>query len=136
MLTSVLALATLQKNMYIQSRWYRSPEVLLGIPATTAIDIWSIGCLAAEAFLGFAPFRGYDSFDQMQRISEILCLPNERMRGDCEPATIAKLDELEASLSKKRAHKVRLQTMRALTSKLSPNTHAFLCLRCVRRYTY
>lgn len=64
-----------QKNMYIQSRWYRSPEVLLGFPATHTIDMWSVGVLIAEMFLGFAPFRGYDSFDQMQRISEILCLP-------------------------------------------------------------
>ena len=84
--------------MYIQSRWYRSPEVLLGIPATNKIDTWSVGCLCAEMFLGFAPFRGYDSYDQMQRIVEILCLPNDRMRGDCAPTTIAKLNELSAGV--------------------------------------
>lgn len=28
---------------YIQSRFYRSPEVILGIPYTTAIDMWSFG---------------------------------------------------------------------------------------------
>lgn len=30
---------------YIQSRFYRSPEVILGIPYTTAIDMWSLGCI-------------------------------------------------------------------------------------------
>jgi serine/threonine protein kinase len=31
---------------YIQSRFYRSPEVLLGVPYNRAIDIWSLGCIA------------------------------------------------------------------------------------------
>lgn len=30
---------------YIQSRFYRSPEVLLGLPYTGAIDMWSLGCI-------------------------------------------------------------------------------------------
>jgi len=33
---------------YIQSRFYRSPEVLMGLPYTTAIDVWSLGCILAE----------------------------------------------------------------------------------------
>ena len=28
---------------YIQSRFYRSPEVMLGLPYNTAIDMWSLG---------------------------------------------------------------------------------------------
>jgi dual specificity tyrosine-phosphorylation-regulated kinase 2/3/4 len=28
---------------YIQSRFYRAPEIILGIPYTTAIDMWSFG---------------------------------------------------------------------------------------------
>jgi serine/threonine protein kinase len=30
---------------YIQSRYYRSPEVIMGIKYNTAIDIWSLGCI-------------------------------------------------------------------------------------------
>lgn len=56
----------MKKNMYIQSRWYRSPEVLLGLPATAQVDMWSLGCLLVELFVGVAPFRGYDSFDQVR----------------------------------------------------------------------
>ncbi|KAL3953489.1 hypothetical protein ACCO45_011445 [Purpureocillium lilacinum] len=37
---------------YIQSRFYRSPEVLLGLPYSSAIDMWSLGCIVVELFLG------------------------------------------------------------------------------------
>ena len=38
----------LQIYQYIQSRFYRSPEVLLGIPYDLAIDMWSLGCILVE----------------------------------------------------------------------------------------
>jgi dual specificity protein kinase YAK1 len=43
---------------YIQSRFYRSPEVLLGLSYNGAIDMWSFGCVAAELFLGLPLFPG------------------------------------------------------------------------------
>lgn len=43
---------------YIQSRFYRSPEVVLGHPYNGAIDVWSLGCVAAELFLGLPIFPG------------------------------------------------------------------------------
>lgn len=43
---------------YIQSRFYRSPEVVLGCPYNVAIDMWSMGCVAAELFLGLPLFPG------------------------------------------------------------------------------
>ncbi|PUZ65590.1 hypothetical protein GQ55_3G236800 [Panicum hallii var. hallii] len=39
-------------NMYIQSRSYRSPEVILGLPYDQKIDIWSLGCILAELYTG------------------------------------------------------------------------------------
>lgn len=35
-------------HTYIQSRWYRSPEVLLGCGYGPAIDVWSAGCVLYE----------------------------------------------------------------------------------------
>ncbi|KAH0792550.1 CMGC family protein kinase [Histomonas meleagridis] len=37
---------------YVQSRFYRAPEVLLRLPYDSKVDVWSIGCLAAELMLG------------------------------------------------------------------------------------
>lgn len=60
---------------YIQSRFYRSPEVLLGLPYSTSIDIWSLGCICVELFLGLPLFPGTSEFNQITRIVEMLGLP-------------------------------------------------------------
>ncbi|KAL3624324.1 hypothetical protein CASFOL_033140 [Castilleja foliolosa] len=57
---------------YIQSRYYRSPEVLLGYQYTTAIDMWSFGCIVAELFLGLPLFPGASEFDILRRMIKIL----------------------------------------------------------------
>ncbi len=53
---------------YIQSRFYRSPEVMLGLPYSVAIDMWSLGCVLVEMHTGEPLFSGTDQFDQMQKI--------------------------------------------------------------------
>ncbi|XP_038996719.1 dual specificity protein kinase YAK1 homolog isoform X3 [Hibiscus syriacus] len=59
---------------YVQSRYYRSPEVLLGYQYTTAIDMWSFGCIVAELFLGLPLFPGASEFDLLRRMIKILGL--------------------------------------------------------------
>jgi dual specificity tyrosine-phosphorylation-regulated kinase 1 len=56
---------------YIQSRFYRSPEVLLGLPYTVDIDMWSLGCILLEMHTGEPLFSGSDQFDQMQKIVKV-----------------------------------------------------------------
>jgi dual specificity protein kinase YAK1 len=43
---------------YIQSRYYRAPEVVLGFPHGYEIDMWSVGCIIGEIFLGLPLFGG------------------------------------------------------------------------------
>lgn len=52
--------SSLQMFHYIQSRFYRSPEVLLGIPYDLAIDMWSLGCILVEMHTGEPLFSGKD----------------------------------------------------------------------------
>merc|ERR1719336_68740 len=44
----------IEENMHIviQTLPYRAPEVLLGLPFTCAADIWSLGCICVELFVG------------------------------------------------------------------------------------
>jgi dual specificity tyrosine-phosphorylation-regulated kinase 2/3/4 len=48
---------------YIQSRFYRAPEIILGIPYTCSIDMWSFGCIMAEFCIGFPLFPGEDEME-------------------------------------------------------------------------
>ena len=48
---------------YIQSRFYRAPEIMLGIPYTTAIDMWSFGCIVFECLVGVPLFAGENEND-------------------------------------------------------------------------
>lgn len=50
---------------YIQSRFYRAPEIMLGIKYTPAIDMWSFGCILYELFVGTPLFPGEDEKEQM-----------------------------------------------------------------------
>lgn len=56
-------------NTYLQSRYYRAPEVILGLPFYEAIDMWSLGCVVAELFLGWPLYPGSSEYDQVRCIS-------------------------------------------------------------------
>ena len=43
---------------YLVSRFYRAPEIILGLPPTFAVDLWSIAVTVAELFLGEVLFQG------------------------------------------------------------------------------
>jgi dual specificity tyrosine-phosphorylation-regulated kinase 2/3/4 len=64
---------------YIQSRFYRAPEIMLGISYSTAIDMWSFGCILIELFLGYPLFCGEDEPEQMAMIMEYLGIPSHRV---------------------------------------------------------
>lgn len=60
---------------YIQSRFYRSPEVMLGLGYGCPIDMWSLGCILAELHTGKPLFAGENEADQISCIMEILGPP-------------------------------------------------------------
>ena len=57
----------------------RAPEILLGLPYCEAIDMWSLGCVIAELFLGWPLYPGSSEYDQIRYISQTQGLPSEYM---------------------------------------------------------
>ena len=53
---------------YLVSRFYRSPEVMLGFEATCACDVWSVGCILFELFTGTLPAPGQTNNDMLRLI--------------------------------------------------------------------
>lgn len=64
---------------YIQSRFYRAPEVILGARYNTAIDMWSFGCILAELLTGYPLLPGEDETDQLACMIELLGMPPQRL---------------------------------------------------------
>jgi len=60
---------------YIQSRFYRAPEVIIGARYSMAIDMWSFGCILSELLTGYPLFGGEDESDQLACIIEVLGMP-------------------------------------------------------------
>lgn len=61
---------------YICSRYYRAPELTVGSSVyTTMIDIWGLGCVIAEMFLGKPIFQGQTPELQLREISKLLGPP-------------------------------------------------------------
>eukprot|EP00300_Choanocystis_sp_HF-7_P015286 c18999_g2_i1.p1 GENE.c18999_g2_i1~~c18999_g2_i1.p1 ORF type:complete len:601 (+),score=117.53 c18999_g2_i1:57-1805(+) len=64
---------------YVASRYYRSPELLLGSKSyTQAVDLWAAGCLMAEMFRGKPIFQGSSTIEQLRAIVLVLGNPSSQ----------------------------------------------------------
>ncbi|GAB0494539.1 hypothetical protein MMPV_005833 [Pyropia vietnamensis] len=66
----------LDRKYVIQTREYRAPEVIAGVPGSTATDIWSVGCIVWDVAVGdflFSP-DGTDEGDTTEEDIEHLAL--------------------------------------------------------------
>eukprot|EP00183_Erythrolobus_madagascarensis_P005031 CAMPEP_0185857380 /NCGR_PEP_ID=MMETSP1354-20130828/29476_1 /TAXON_ID=708628 /ORGANISM="Erythrolobus madagascarensis, Strain CCMP3276" /LENGTH=390 /DNA_ID=CAMNT_0028559651 /DNA_START=351 /DNA_END=1523 /DNA_ORIENTATION=+ len=63
---------------YICSRYYRAPELILGATHySTAIDMWSAGCVMAEMLIGRPLFQGDSGVDQLVGMIKVLGSPSQ-----------------------------------------------------------
>lgn len=66
-----------RQSSYIQSRSYRAPEVILGLPHDGKIDLWSLGCVVAEMYTNEVTFQNDSEVSMLSRI-EAICGPFPR----------------------------------------------------------
>ncbi|OQS07476.1 dual specificity tyrosine-phosphorylation-regulated kinase 4 [Thraustotheca clavata] len=69
---------------YIQSRFYRAPEVILGLPYGHPIDMWSFACIIGELFTGYPIFPGENEAEQLACIMEVMDVPPKIMVETCK----------------------------------------------------
>ncbi|XP_021285704.1 cyclin-dependent kinase 10 isoform X1 [Herrania umbratica] len=64
----------------VVTQWYRAPELLLGAKKySTAVDMWSVGCIMAELLAKEPLFKGTSEIDQLRKIFDTLGTPNEKI---------------------------------------------------------
>ncbi|KAK9701584.1 Protein kinase domain [Popillia japonica] len=65
---------------YVSTRWYRAPEVLLhSTTYSSPIDLWAVGCIAAEVYTYRPLFPGTTETDQLYKICQILGTPDKKV---------------------------------------------------------
>ncbi|KAK3323892.1 kinase-like domain-containing protein [Cercophora scortea] len=65
------ATASTEITPYLVSRFYRAPEIILGLPYDYAVDMWSIGCTLYELYTGKILFTGDSNNQMLKNIMEI-----------------------------------------------------------------
>ncbi|XP_037621994.1 homeodomain-interacting protein kinase 2-like isoform X2 [Sebastes umbrosus] len=66
-------------GMFLQTPYFRSPEILLGTPFSESIDIWSLGCVMASMLIGCMVFPGRNSYDTLRFIIDLLGPPPKHL---------------------------------------------------------
>lgn len=64
---------------YVQTRYYRSPEIILGLSYGQEVDVWSFGCLIPELYTNKVLFKGEDEFEMMQLFMSVLGEPPQSL---------------------------------------------------------
>lgn len=65
------ATASTEITPYLVSRFYRAPEIILGMQYDYAVDMWSIGCTLYELYTGKILFTGDSNNQMLKNIMEI-----------------------------------------------------------------
>ncbi|KAF4544821.1 Cmgc dyrk dyrk2 protein kinase [Lasiodiplodia theobromae] len=119
---------------YIQSRFYRSPEVILGMNYGLPIDMWSFGCILAELLTGSPIFPGENEQEQLACIMEIFGPPEKHLieKSSRKKLFFDSLGKPRVTVSSKGRR--RRPSSKTLEQSLKCNDDAFLdfIARCLR----
>ncbi|KAL9962779.1 hypothetical protein ACROYT_G031917 [Oculina patagonica] len=78
--------AAFMMTPYVVTRYYRAPEVILGMGYSENVDVWSIGCILGEMIRGSVMFPGTDHIDQWNKVTELLGTPSESFLNQLQPS--------------------------------------------------
>lgn len=107
---------------YIQSRYYRAPEIILGIDYNEKIDIWSLGCILFEMYTGIPLFISIGEYEQLWKIIDIIGeIPEKMIR-----ASNRKDDFFDDKLRNIRKNEDNFDTNKKLSTMLKSSDRNFV----------
>ena len=82
---------------YVATRWYRAPEILVGsLTYSTAVDLWSLGCIFGEMLGGKPLFPGQNTLNQIERVGQVIGAPDrDEILTLNSPYTLEMLDGMK-----------------------------------------
>jgi serine/threonine protein kinase len=118
---------------YIQSRFYRAPEIILGINYDCSIDMWSFGCIIVELFTGIPIFPGENEKDQLGYIMEYFGIPPFEYLNKAKKKNQFFENNYNPILTANSKGKIRYPNTKKLTSFLRGADESFidLVLKCL-----
>eukprot|EP00929_Paragymnodinium_shiwhaense_P075445 TRINITY_DN38572_c0_g1_i1.p1 TRINITY_DN38572_c0_g1~~TRINITY_DN38572_c0_g1_i1.p1 ORF type:complete len:850 (-),score=209.84 TRINITY_DN38572_c0_g1_i1:162-2711(-) len=119
-------------SSYVQSRSYRAPEVVLGLPYGQKVDIWSLGCIVAELWAGYVLFQNDSVQSLLARIVGILgAFPSHMLDAGrhvpnffCQDGRLYK--ELESGTDEARRIQLLLPKRTSLRQRMRTSDEEFL----------
>merc|ERR1740138_539209 len=70
-LGTAVELKDISPSPYLASRFYRPPEVILGVEYTQAVDTWALGCSLYEIFTGKTLLQSKTNNDHLKKVMEL-----------------------------------------------------------------
>jgi serine/threonine protein kinase len=112
-------------HTYIQSRFYRAPEVIMGLGYGVQIDMWSLGCIMAELYTGQPLFPGHDEKEQLMYQMEMLGVPPLSLINQGKRSSMFFTDDGKPLHMTDRKGRVRQPKSRTLASAIKTKDPAF-----------
>jgi serine/threonine-protein kinase PRP4 len=69
----------IERTEYIVSRFYRAPEIILGMDISYPVDMWAVGCTVYELWTGTILFTGSSNNQMVKAFMDILGWPSEKL---------------------------------------------------------
>lgn len=113
---------------YIQSRFYRSPEIILEHDWNEKIDIWSLGCVVVEMVTGWPLFMGDDEIEVFRNMVKILGMPEADFLMEKKNKAKISVDELKNEFGWTKGKRSEIEDVMAGQDPLMTN-FVIQCLR-------